>query len=392
MPPLIGRAMANLSLSLGPARLGVSPYFDSTLKWGAQAFTVYNHMLMPTVYESAEADYNYIVGGVTLWDVAGQRQVEIRGPDAAAFAQYLTPRNLGNFAPGRCRYAVITDTRGGVVNDPILLRLADDCIWLSAADADLLLWCRGIAHGGKFNVSINEPEGYPLQLQGPRAIEAAADIFGEWILDLGYFHLREFEWGGTPLLMSRTGWSGELGFEIYLRDSSRGDWLWESIMSAGEKYGIKPASPSSIRRIEGGLISYRADATLDDNPYELGLERLVDLDGGFDFVGKSALQRIHRQGANRKLVGVIMDGEPFPSPNARWWDAHVDGKKIGEVRSAVYSPNLKKNIGMAMLQISSLNSPSRIEVRTEHGERGAGVCDLPFIESRARNSVGANQK
>ena len=242
-----------LTLALG-SRLRPSPYYEATRRWGAKVFSVYNHMLMPSVYESAAADYAHIIGGVTLWDVAAERQVEIIGADAAAFVQYLTPRDLSSCAAGKCRYILMTAEDGGVINDPVLLRLAADRFWLSAADSDILLWCRGLAQMLKMSVDIRMAAAFPLQLQGPKAPDVAVALFGDWVRDLKYFHLHEWEWEGVPLILSRTGWSGELGYEIYLRDGERGDWLWERIMTAGEPFGIRPASPSTIRRLEGGVV------------------------------------------------------------------------------------------------------------------------------------------
>ncbi|MGU9951822.1 MAG: glycine cleavage T C-terminal barrel domain-containing protein [Gammaproteobacteria bacterium WSBS_2016_MAG_OTU1] len=368
-------------IALG-SRLRPSPFYEATRRWGAKSFSIYNHMLMPSVYESAEADYEHLVNGVTLWDVAGERQVEISGDDAFAFTQYLTPRDLSPCLPGRCRYVLLTNQYGGVLNDPVLLRLEENRFWLSIADSDIFMWCQGIAMQGNFNVEIRRPDVSPLQLQGPQATDVGAALFGDWVRDMKYFHLKQFEWEGVPLVLSRTGWSGELGFEIYLCDGSRGDWLWERIMEAGKPFNIRPASPSTIRRIEGGLLSYGADADTNDTPYHLGLGRLVKTECDFNFIGKDALQHAASQPLQRRLTGVMMDGDPIAS-SLRWWDVFCQEQHVGKVRSAVYSPRLKKNIGMAMLNCPYDIAGTTLQILDEHGiSRAAETCELPFIQSK----------
>lgn len=369
------------------SRVRPSPFFEATRRWGCSAYTTYNHFYMPSVYESPQADYRYLTEAVTLWDVAGERQTQISGPDAAAFVQYLTPRDLSTCAPGRCRYVLITNENGGVINDPVLLRLQDNLFWLSAADTDLILWCQGVALGKSFDVRIESPDVSPLQLQGPKSAALATALFGDWVGELKYFELRHFEFEGMPLVISRTGWSGEFGYEIYLCNGEYGDQLWERLMQAGAPYGIRPAAPSTIRRLEAGLLSYGADANEKDTPFHLGLERLVNLEGEFDFIGKAALQAQQAQGIDRRLVGVVIGGEPLPAPLVRWWNVYDErgGRRIGKVRSAVYSPALQQNIGMAMLAIPYDAAGSALFIQTEYGdERHGTATTLPFISHKTR--------
>lgn len=367
------------------SRIRPSPFFEATLRWGASAFTAYNHTCMPAQYGDGTAEYAALTNAATLWDVAAERQVEISGNDALAFAQYLTPRDLSSCIPGKCRYVLITNADGGVINDPVLLRIDDNVIWLSAADSDLLLWCRAIAAAGGFDVSLREPDVSPLQLQGPKAADVAASMFGEWVRELRYFHLRKFDYEGVPLVVSRTGWSGEYGYEIYLCDGERGDWLWERIMAAGEPFGIRPAAPSAIRRIEGGLLSYGADINQQDTPMHLGLERLMNLDGGFDFIGKDALMK--QKSIGRKLMGVVMDGDPLAMPLARWRNvlSAEGGARVGKVRSAVYSPRLKQNIGIAMLDKPHDEAGTQLfaEGVIDDSGRCLKVCQMPFVKNTA---------
>ena len=270
-----------------------SPYFNSTVKWGATGFSVYNHMYIPRDFGSPEQNFWNLVNEAILCDVAVERQVEITGPDAAKFIQLLTPRDLSKLSVGQCKYVLIVNNEGGILNDPVLLRLAENHFWLSLADSDILLWAQGVAVNSGLNVKISEPDVSPLQLQGPNSGKIMEALFGESINDLKYYWLRELDLDGIPLIVSRTGWSSELGYELYLRDGSKGDELWEKIMSAGKEFGLKPGHTSSIRRIEGGMLSYHADADINTNPYELGLDRLVNLDMKDNFVGKEALKKIN---------------------------------------------------------------------------------------------------
>ena len=363
-----------------------SPYFEATIRWGAKGFSVYNHMYIPRDFGNPEENFWNLVNDAILCDVAVERQVEITGPDAADFVQMLTSRDLSKMAVGQCKYILITNADGGLLNDPILLRLAQNHFWISLADSDILLWAQGVAVHAGLDVSIDEPDVSPLQLQGPKSGNIMQALFGDSILDLKYYWLRELELDGVPVLVSRTGWSSELGYEIYLRNSAHGDALWERIMAAGEPFGLKPGHTSSIRRIEGGMLSYHADADNKTNPYELGLDRLVNLDIEADFIGKAALRRIKEQGVSRKQVGLIIDGEPLQGPNTSYWEIKKDGVTIGKVTSAIYSPRLEKNIALAMvvsehavlgLEVKVVNKSGLIN---EAGTITAKIVERPFYD------------
>ena len=368
------------AIAIGP-RIRKSPFYEATRRYGCKAFSTYNHMYMPVYYESPEADYRRLIEAVTLWDVGGERQVEIAGPDAGRFTQFLTPRNLSSCAVGQCKYVLLTTAQGGIVNDPVLLRLAEDRFWLSLADSDVLLCAKALAHALGYNVEIREPDVSPLQIQGPRSFEVMRDLFGGWIEELRYFWFRETELEGIPLVVSRTGWSAERGYEVYLRDGRHGDRLWETIMEAGKPYGIGPAAPSTIRRIEGGLLSYGADMDLDTNPYEIGLGRLVDLEQEADFLGKAALGEIARSGVARHLVGLEVEGPRLPA-NEEPWAVAAGGRTVGKVTSAVHSPRLEKNIALAMLAREVAAPGTAVEVATPLGQRPAAVVELPFFDPK----------
>ncbi|WP_420859695.1 glycine cleavage T C-terminal barrel domain-containing protein [Marivivens marinus] len=359
-----------------------SPYFDATVRWGATGFSVYNHMYIPRDFGNPEQNFWNLVNDAILCDVAVERQVEITGPDAAKFVQMLTPRDLSKMAVGQCKYILITNADGGILNDPILLRLAENHFWISLADSDILLWAQGVAINSGLDVTIGEPDVSPLQLQGPKSGEIMRALFGDEIMDLKYYWLRAVELDGIPLIVSRTGWSSELGYELYLQDGSRGDELWEKIMATGLEFGLKPGHTSSIRRIEGGMLSYHADADIKTNPFELGFDRLVNLDMEAEFIGKAALRRIKEEGVARKQVGLVIDCDPLKGPNTRFWPINQNGETVGKVTSAVYSPRLEKNIALAMVAVECSELGTEIEVVTGSGPARATIVEVPFYDPK----------
>ncbi len=367
-----------------------SPYFDATVRWGATGFSVYNHMYIPRDFGDPEQNFWNLVHEAILCDVAVERQVEITGPDAARFTQLLTCRDLSTMQVGQCKYILITNADGGLLNDPVLLRLAEDHFWISLADSDILLWAQGVATHAGMDVAIREPDVSPLQLQGPKSGEIMTALFGEWIGDLKYYWLRETDLDGIPLVVSRTGWSSELGYEIYLRDASRGEELWEKIMTVGTPMGLKPGHTSSIRRIEGGMLSYHADATIDTNPFELGLDRLVAVDSDVEFIGKDALRRIRDEGVQRRQVGIVIEMDPLTGPNTTFWPITVAGEQIGKVTSAVWSPRLKQNIALAMISTEHADTGSKLTVETNLGPKSAAVVDKPFYDPKKSIATATN--
>ena len=375
--------MSNKNFGFG-TQIRKSPYFDSTVKWGATGFSVYNHMYIPRDFGNPEQNFWNLIQTAILCDVAVERQVEITGPDAYKFTQLLTPRDLSKLAIGQCKYVLITNNDGCILNDPVLLRLAENHFWLSLADSDVLLWAQGVAVNSGLNVQIKEPDVSPLQLQGPNSGEIMVKLFGEDIRELKYYWLREYDLDGIPLIVSRTGWSSELGYEIYLRDGLKGNELYEKIMEAGKTHGLQPGHTSSIRRIEGGMLSYHADADINTNPFELGLDRLVNLDADTNFIGKDALKKIKQDGIKRKQVGIEIDCEPLKGPNTTFWELQKDNKIIGKVTSAVYSPRLKKNIALAMVEIQQSEIGNKIEVNSNEGKFNCTVVEKPFYDPKKK--------
>lgn len=375
-------AMFDMATIQRGARLRRSPFFNSTLKEGCWSYTVYNHMFLPTGYDDLEKEYTKLLNDVTVWDVSVERQVEITGPDGLAFTNLLTPRDLNKCKVGQGKYVVITADDGGIINDPVLLRLGDNHFWLAVADSDVLLWAKGVAYNAGMDVQIREPDVSPMQIQGPKSKQVVQALFGDEVLDLEYYYFLEADLDGIPVIVTRTGWSGEVGYEIYLRDGSRGDELWERVMEAGKPYNIGPTGPSDIRRVEAGILNYGIDITLETNPYEVDLDRLVSLDQEADFIGKEALKKIKAEGVKRKLVGVEIDGERLDL-NVTRWPVTRDGAQLGNVTSAVYSPRLKENIGYAWVPIEHTGVGTNLTITLPNGdERSATVVPKPFVDPK----------
>jgi glycine cleavage system aminomethyltransferase T len=362
-------------------RIRKSPYFNATERYGCRAYTTYNNMYLPLVYEDLVTDYWHIKKGVTLWDVGCQRQVEITGPEAFRFLQHLTPRNLGKFQIGQCKYLPLTTPDGGILNDPVCTRVGENKFWLSIADRDIHLWARGMAAGLQMDVHIQEPDVSPLAIQGPKSFDVAADLFGDWVREMRYFWSREIDFQGIPLILARSGWSKQGGYELYLRDGSYGEQLWEIVMEAGKPYDIQPSTPSSIERVESGLLNYWEDVTEDTNPYEVGLGKFVDLEQEVNFIGKDALKEIEAAGIKRKLVGLVIHSEPIYQ-QAQSWMVEFTDNPVGIITSAVYSPDLDQNIAYALVAIECSEEGTEMFVDIDGEKIEATVTKLPFIDNQ----------
>ena len=359
-----------------------SPFSDAALRWGATGFSVYNHMYIPRDFGDPVQNFWNLVNEAILCDVAVERQVEITGPDAARFTQFLSCRDLSSCEVGQCKYVLITDQDGGIINDPVLLKLAEDHFWLSIADSDVLLWARGVAATSGMDVRICEPDVSPLQLQGPNSRDILRAAFGDAPAEPKYYRFIEYDWNGVPLVISRTGWSSELGYEIFLRDGSRGGELWDYLMEIGAPMGLHPGHTSSIRRIEAAMLSYHADMTLENNPYELGMERLVDLEMKADFVSKTALRRIRDEGVGIRQVGLEFDGPPLTGSNDEHWPITKEGRVVGKVTSAVYSPRLEKNIALALMDVAEAGLGTQAVIEKADDRHGCVVVPKPFYDPR----------
>ena len=357
-----------------------SPFFDATVRWGAKDFSVYNHMYIPRDFGDPEQNFWNLINNAILCDVAVERQVQIKGPDASKFVQMMTPRDLSNMQVGQCKYVILINQFGGVLNDPVLLKVEDDCYWFSLADSDILFWAQALNVNKEYDVEITEPDVSPLQLQGPKSKDIMVKIFGNKILELKYYWFKHFQLGNIKLLISRTGWSSEFGYEIFLLNSTEGDELYETLMNEGKDLGLHPGHTSTIRRIEGGMLSYHSDMDINTNPLELGMEKFIDLDGSFNFVGKNALIEIRKSGIHRKQVGLIIDIEPLKGPNTSKWEIISNNKIIGVVTSAVYSPRLKSNIALAMVKKEFSDIGTLLKVNIDNNLVNANIVQKPFFD------------
>lgn len=357
-----------------------SPYFESTIQAGCTAFDIYNHTYLPAYYADPVEEYWHLLEHVTLWDVGVERVIEISGPDALPFTNMLTCRDLTKCAVWQGKYAPMLATDGGIINDPVLLRVAEDKFWLCLADSDAGLWARGVALGARMDVTISEPPVYPLQVQGPKAKALVAELFGDEIAGLRYYFCGPASLDGIPVVISRTGWTGEIGYEVYLTDPSRGTELWDKIMAAGEKHQIRPIAPCEARRIEAGIFNYNSDITLANNPYEVsGLERLVEPQQA-DYIGKAALERIREQGVRRKLVGIEVEGEALPFEISAFWSAWKDDDEVGHVTDLVWSPRLRKNIGYVWVPAELAGPGTELRIQAPEGSVTGRTAAIPFLD------------
>jgi aminomethyltransferase len=373
----------DMSLVQRGARNRRTPYYEATQKYGPLGFTVYNHMYFPIRFDTFEAEFDALLSGVTLWDVAVERCLEISGPDGLRFAQLLTPRDLSKCAVGQAKYVLICDSDGGIINDPVLTRMDENTFWFALASSDALLFARGLRNAyPDLDVTIQEADVAPLQVQGPRSKDLMVKLLGEDILQLRYYFWTEAKIGGVPVVVTRTGWTSEIGYEVYTTDTSRGNEVYEAIMDAGREFGIKPTGPSDIRRIEGAIFNWGADMTYENNAFEMGLDRLVDLDAltPDECISIGAYRRIKDVGVSAKINGVVFDGEPFPALNAVKWPASIDGAQVGKVTSAIHSPRLGQNIGYCWLPADRSHEGQVVSVQTEFGPRTGTVTPMPFVD------------
>ncbi len=364
------------------ARNRRTPYHEATQRYDPKGFTVYNHMYFPIRFDTFEAEFEALLHDVTLWDVSVERCLEISGPDGFTFAQLLTPRDLSNCALGQAKYVLICDRDGGIVNDPVLTRMEETTFWFALASSDALLFARGLRNAyPDLDVTIREADVAPLQVQGPKSKDLMVKLLGEEILELKYYFWTRADIAGVPVVVTRTGWTSEVGYEVYTTDTSRGVEVYEAIMKAGEEFRIKPTGPSDIRRIEGAIFNWGADMTYENNPLEMGLERLIDWDLSDDAaISMKALRAIREAGVARRIVGVELDGAPFEGLNNVKWPVELDSARIGKVTSAIYSPRLGKNIGYAWLPVEHAQVGRSFVAQTEWGPRTALVVPMPFVD------------
>ena len=359
-----------------------SPFFKSTLAAGCSAYDIYNHMYLPAYYDDPDVEYWALVNGVTMWDVGVERTVEVSGKDADRLIDYITCRDLTKCAIGQGKYMPVIAPDGGIVNDPVLLHVAENRWWMQLADSDAGLYALGVA-SGRFDAEVTLPDVHPMQVQGPLAAKTMEKLVGSAIYDIKYYWLAEFEINGIPVVVSRTGWTAIPGFEINILDRSGGADLWDAVAAAGEEFGIRPIAPCEARRIEAGIFNYGSDMTLDDTPFHIsGMERLVEPQPQ-DYLGKDALERLRETGVDRKLVGMFLEGDELRAELSEVWPVFSDGRQVGRVTDAVWSPGLEQNIGYMWVPIDLSGPGTRLDVVTEDGaELTAVAASLPFVDPK----------
>ncbi len=359
-------------------RLRGTPYTSRIEKQGVTAYTIYNHMLLPAAFGTLEDSYHHLKEHVQVWDVAAERQVEISGKDSAKLVQLMTCRDLSKSKDGRCYYCPIIDDNGGLINDPVVLRLNENKWWVSLADSDVILFAKGLAIGNKFDVKIFEPDVDIMAVQGPKSFNLMEKVFGDKIVNLKFFGFDYFEFGGDKHLIARSGWSKQGGYEIYVEHNDSGLKLYDHLFEIGKEFNVKPGCPNLIERIESGLLSYGNDMDNGDNPYECGFDKYINIDSDVDFLGKEKLKQIKSDGIKKKLMGVKFDTDKI-SLTGSLDLTDQNNKKIGELRSACYSPHFKKVIGIAMMKKDYWNTDQDVKAKINSQNCIGKVCDLPFI-------------
>ncbi len=362
-------------------RVRKSPYYDSNIKHGVKGFTIYNKMYLPTGFDDPEKEYESLINDVTFGDFAAERQIEISGSDAYDFIRYIQPRNLEKCQIGYCKYIILTDNEGGIINDACLLRLEDDKFWISPGDGDVILWLQGLAINSGMNVSIHEPDVSPLQISGPKSGKLIQKLFDGEHDDLGYYKARKTSLDNIPMVIARTGWSGELSYELYLQDGSLGNDLFEKVYDAAKEFNGRVIAPNTIRTIEGGILSYGSDFDRSHNPFTIGFDRLVDLDQKNDFIGKDALRKIKERGLTEKLVGIELEGDPIMKAPENFWTVKSNNLKVGRVSRAFFSPRLEKNIALAIVDIDNAEEGTSVVVETPNGDLNSIIVSLPWFRA-----------
>ena len=367
-----------------------SPYFEATVRAGCKQWDIYNHTMLPGYYDDPNKEYERLVSAVVVWDVGAEWTIEVSGPDADRLIDMMTCRDLTKCAVGQAKYMLVTARDGGIVNDPVLLHVDEDRWWMQLADSDAGLYALGIATGLGLDVNVFHPDVYPMQVQGPSSGKTLEKLVGPSIYDLKYYWCGGFEIRGMPVVISRTGFTASPGFEVNCLEFAHGDALWNAVLEAGEEFDISVAAPSMAKRIEAGMMNYGSDMTIDNNPFQLmGLERLVE-EQPQDYIGKEALERIRREGVTDKLVGIEFDADgSFEIDPADFWPVFHDGREVGKVTDAVWSPRLERNIGYVWVPIELSEPGTKLDVESQHGHLVGTTAAIPFVDPKKQVPAGS---
>ena len=358
-------------------RVKITPYTSRLESYGVGGYTVYNHMLLPTYFKSLEDEYFHLKKDVQLWDVSVQKQIEVSGSDSNKLVQLMTCRDLSGAKVLKCYYVPLIDGSGNMINDPLVLKIEDTKWRICIADSDVLLYAKGIADSMKLNVKIHETKISTLAVQGPKSYDVMKNVFGDEIGKLKFFNFNYFKFEDIDFMISKSGFSKQSGYEIYIENLKSGLKLYDYIIKVGKKFNLKPGCPNVIERIEGALLSYGNDMDNNDNPFECGLDKFVNLDSNIEFLGKKALQKVKLEGIKRKLMGVKINEKNI---NLTSELKLVDENKItiGYLRSAVYSPRFKMIVGIAMINLDYCKDSQNFKTNINNKEVSGSVCSLPM--------------
>ncbi len=365
---------------MNPPRLALSrrirktPYEQRVFELGAKVFTTYNHMPLASVYSSLQEDYDHLCENVQIWDVSCERQVEVVGPDALKLVELITPRDISKCKIGQCVYAPLVDERGAIINDPIIIKLAEDRFWVSIADSGVLLWLKGIVYGRGYDVNVFEPDVSPLAIQGPKSDDLLADMLGDHVRDIKYFWFIEEKMADTDVIIARSGWGGQGGYEIYLQDSSKGLALWDAVWEAGQKYHVRPGCPNLIDRIERGLLSFGSDVTMENNPYECGLDRFLESSKQAECMSSEAMNQFARNGVEKNLTCLFVGGAPLVSPRSTWNVLDENKNVVGIVTSLAFSKKYDSNIAFATIDTEANVPGKKLSVDIEQEGELRNAC------------------
>ena len=385
-----------MELIIGP-RTKITPFTDRAVAVGMTKAMVYNHTVLPMGTDDPAADYRALTTAAAIWDVGCERQVQIAGPDAHRLVTYLCARDLRDLEVGAARYAPMCDHEGRLVNDPMALRIDETTFWLSIADSDVLLWARAVAGEGGYDVDVTEPDVWPLAIQGPRSADVVAAALGDWVRELRFFRFAHHVHNPIPMIVCRSGWSGQDGFELFLMDGAQGEELWDLLWEAGRPFGLAVGAPNNAERIESFLLSFGGDTDPETDPDEAGISRFVsqeddgDHQAGHDFIGKAALVARRASGTQRRLVGLVIDGDP-PSPMRSPRTVQCpDGHPVGTLRALARSPKFDTNIGLALLDPPWFEPDTALRVNLDGIDRSAMTTQLPFnLPPGSKAAAGPN--
>ena len=389
-------------------RVRKSPYWHLSINEGCWRATVYNRIYHPRGYVKPEdggamVEYDALVNHVTMWNVAVERQIQVKGPDAESFVDYVITRDATRIKDMHAKYVILCNEAGGVLNDPVLLRLNRNEFWFSLADSDLMLWLQGVNVGKKFDVEINEIDVAPVQIQGPKSEALMVDLLGKGISDVPVYGLMDGEIDGCKVIISQSGFSGEKGYEIYLIDATlHAEKLWNAVKAAGKSHNLMVIAPAHHRRIAAGILSWGQDADFETSPFQCNLGYQVPRKKSSDYIGKEELnkQRKMIESGNYPfkliLVGIVLGGKNIEEYAPDFWTISLskNSDPVGYVTSPWYSPELETNIAMGYVPVenSKIGTKLFINLPDRYSTIVGDPVEAEVVEMPFRPSVNPNAR